>query len=71
MSGCGREALPDVRKCLGGPPVCRIVVGRPSLMSGSGREALPDVRVCLESLPDVPVCREALPYVGKLSGGPR
>ena len=44
MSGSGRDALPDVRKCSVGPPGCLGVVGRPSWMSGSNLEALPDVR---------------------------
>ena len=54
MSGSGRKALPDVwewlgrrLKCsgvFGGPPVCPVVLGRPSWMSGSIREALPYVR---------------------------
>ena len=44
MSGIGREALPDVREWLRGPPGCSGVVGRLSLKSGSGREALPNVR---------------------------
>ena len=51
MSGSDWEALPDVwetrpkvRECSGGPPVCPVVVGRPSRISGSVREALPYVR---------------------------
>ena len=57
MSGSGQEAIQDVRECLGGSPVCPVVVGRPSQMSGSGRAALKDV---LAARPDVRVC----------SGGP-
>ena len=44
MSGSDREALPDVREWLGGPPGYPGVVGRLSRMSGWGREALLDVR---------------------------
>ena len=51
MSGSGREAItdvrksrPDVRECLGGPPVCSVVLGRSSRMSRSGREVLPNVQ---------------------------
>ena len=44
MSGSGREALQDVQKSSGGPPVCPGVVGRPSQMSGSRREVLPYVQ---------------------------
>ena len=45
MSGSGREALPNVREWLGGPPGCPGVFGRPFRMSGNGREANLDVRV--------------------------
>ena len=57
MSGCGQEALPDVRVWSEGPPGCPGVVGRPSRMSGSGREALT-------------VGRETFPNVWEWSGGP-
>ena len=46
MTGSGREALPDVRKWLGGPAECPGVVGSLSRMSESGRETLPNVREC-------------------------
>ena len=39
-----REASPDVRECLESPPVCPVVVGRPSRRSGIVRESLPYVR---------------------------
>ena len=59
MSGSDQEALPDVREtrpevreCSGAPPVCPVVVRRPSQMSGIGPEAHQDVRE-----------REALPHV--------
>ena len=46
-----REALPNVREQLGGPPRCSGAVGRPSRMPGrlsrmseSAREALMDAR---------------------------
>ena len=51
LSGYGREtfldvpewweALPDVQKWSGDPPVCPGLVERPFRMSGSGRETLP------------------------------
>ena len=44
MSGCGWEALLDVRVWSGGPPGCPGVVGRPSQTSGSGRDAILDVQ---------------------------
>ena len=40
MSGSGWQILKDVREWSGGPPVCLVVVGRPSQMSRSVREAL-------------------------------
>ena len=40
MSGSYREAFPDVREWLGGPPGCPGEVGKPSRMSRSGRETL-------------------------------
>ena len=43
MSGSGREALPDVREWLGGPPGCPGVVCSRSQMSGTGQETLSDV----------------------------
>ena len=53
MSVSDREAFPDVREWLEGPPVCLRVVGRPSRMSGSGRETLPDAQEWSEALWDV------------------
>ena len=53
MSISGREALPDVRECLGGPLGCPEVVGTPSQMSESGRECLGDLWSSREALPDV------------------
>ena len=38
--GSGREDLPDVLECSGGPPGSPGVIGRPTQMSASGREAL-------------------------------
>ena len=43
MSQNGREALPDVRQLLGGPPGYPGVIGRPSRISMSGWEALTNV----------------------------
>ena len=53
MSGCGREALPDIREWLGGPLECLGVVRRPFQCPGvvgrhfgrsrSGQETLPNV----------------------------
>ena len=43
MSGCGREALPNILKLSAGLPRCTGVVGRLSRMSRSGPETLPDV----------------------------
>ena len=44
MSGSGREALPNFREWLGGPPGLPAVFGRSSRIFESGRETLPDVR---------------------------
>ena len=33
MSGSGRESLPDIRRCSGGPPGCPIVVETTSRMA--------------------------------------
>ena len=44
MTGCGREALPNVQEWSGGPQGCPGVVGRPTLMPVSGREVHPDAR---------------------------
>ena len=63
MSGCGREALPDVRELsrelpgwpgvVGGPYKYLGVVGRSSRMFGSGRESLPNIQDGWEALPNV------------------
>ena len=66
MSGSFREAFPDVRECWEGPPVCLVVVGRPSRISGRptwmswrpsfiygrGREALSYVREWVRGPPE-------------------
>ena len=63
-SGCGREAIPVVQECSGGPPRDAAVVGmtpggpgvfvRPSQRSESGREALLEVREWLGVYPGDP-----------------
>ena len=42
--GSGREALPQVWACSGGPPGGLVVVVRPSHRFGSGRQALSEVQ---------------------------
>ena len=76
MSGSCREAFPDDREWLVGPPGCPGVVGRPSRISLSGQEALPNVREPfrmsgsgLEALPGVSG-QDALLDVQEWSGCP-
>ena len=47
MSGSGREALPDVRAWLGGPPECLGVSVKPSRIFESDQKVLPDGRDAL------------------------
>ena len=76
MSESGRDALPNVREWLGGPPKCLGVFGNPSQMSGSGRETIPDFWMLsgvslkvFKSLPDVWGWRQALLAVRQFSVG--
>ena len=68
MSGSGREAFLDVRKCSGGPPVCPVVLRCHSRMSWSSRKVHPDFR---EWAGGPPVCPAVVGRPSRMSASGR